>query len=168
MSDNYGAPRTGSSARWYTDRLKAPKGKKLAILPIPDVLVRALREKRAAQASCLGSAAPALDTDGDWSHPERLNRVTMRCVRASGASPISLPGLRHFNGSWLADSSTSTRVLQQSLRHNSLTTTEDNISHEGQAQWGAVATLGVRLSDAGVSASPASDGARLDSERKCD
>lgn len=151
--------------------LKAPKGKKIAALAIPDVLVQALHERRAAQESRLGSVTaetPVLDTDGDWSHPDRLSKVTMRCIRASGVPPVRLHDLRHSYGSWLADAGTSTRVLQQSLRHSSLTMTEHYTSQVGQAQRDAVATLGVRLRDAGVSASPASERACLDSEPKCD
>jgi len=92
----------------------------------------------------------------------------MRCIGASGVPRVRLHDLRHSYGSWLADAGVSTRVLQESLRHSSLTMTEHYISQVGQAQRDAVATLGAQLRDAGVSAQPGAKGIAPKAEPKCD
>ncbi|NNM92080.1 MAG: site-specific integrase [Candidatus Eremiobacteraeota bacterium] len=151
--------------------INEPKGKKVAVLAIPEVLVQALGEWRAGQTLRLGSVTaetPVLDTEGAWSHPDRLSKITMRCIRASGVPRVRLHDLRHSYGSWLADAGVSTRVLQESLRHSSLTMTEHYTSQVGQAQRDAVATLGAQLRDAGVSAQPGAKGIAPKAEPKCD
>ncbi len=151
--------------------MKEPKGKKVAILAIPEVLVQALQEWRTRQEARLGNVTaetPVLDTEGGWSHPDRLSKIAMQCIRASGLPRVRLHDLRHSYGSWLANAGTSTRVLQQSLRHSSLTMTEHYTSQVGQAHRNAVATLGMQLLDAGVSAQADADGIGTEAQPKCD
>ena len=137
--------------------LKEPKGKKVAVLALPELVVEALRNWRSRQAARLGTVTPetpVLDTNGEWSHPDWLSKATMRCMRAAGVPGVRLHDLRHSFGSWLADAGTSTRVLQQSLRHSSLTMTEHYTSQVAQAQRDAVDALGSKLRDAGIPRQP--------------
>lgn len=108
-------------------REKSPKGGRVATLPIPSIVIEALRDWQERQLDRLGAISPAtpvLDRNGGWAHPDTIGKSILKCIGKSGAPKVRLHDLRHSFGSWLANAGVSMRVMQEQMRHRSGRMTE--------------------------------------------
>lgn len=132
-------------------RLVVVKGKtekSVATIPIPPVVVEALKEHREAQRIERESAEVWVDEDlvfatglGTPIEPRNLNRAwTALCERA-GVKGARIHDLRHTAATWLFEEGMELKDIQHALRHSRLQTTSEIYTHHTKKTQARTATV---------------------------
>ncbi|WP_433699073.1 tyrosine-type recombinase/integrase [Nocardiopsis sp. CA-288880] len=130
------APGADGRRRGRLEVVKGKTEKSEATIPIPPVVVQALKDHRAAQEIERGDAEVWVDPDlvfttgiGTPIEPRNLNRAwTALCERA-GVKDARIHDLRHTAATWLYEEGMELKDIQHALRHSRLQTTSEVYTH---------------------------------------
>ena len=130
--------------------IKPPKSGRTRMLPLPAIVVEALREHQAQQQELRRKFGPDYNTElnlvfgtpeGDYLKPDSVTVAASLLARKSGLKGIGLHSLRHSHGSQLLSAGVPLPTVSKRLGHSSVAVTASIYSHAFKRDENAAAEI---------------------------